>query len=267
MHGDVGQCGTFAPWAAADSELFAVVSQEAARVASEEATTLKQSKNRSSTSLTCQGRGRMGSCSSSTCASGKSGKPALPLRRVVLPRTIGHKLCKAAQTGEESRRNGRGDAGTPVLSGVRPRVGRVLDGCNQPTGVVKHVPEPFPVYLSVAPHLATSHDTRELQRSSHGFVRQSAGEPQFSLRDTGKHKVEQMFPPGGFPDELCQSDLFTDGAQLFDSPRLLRHASCELKQSLQVRAVDTSTQSRRGRDPSGRSPQLRSATLESLPSV
>ena len=46
-----------------------------------------------------------------------------------------HKLCKAAieraPTGEESRRYGRGDTGTPVLSGVRPWVGRVLDGCNQ----------------------------------------------------------------------------------------------------------------------------------------
>ena len=28
MHGDVDQCGTFAPWSAADSELFAVLSQE-----------------------------------------------------------------------------------------------------------------------------------------------------------------------------------------------------------------------------------------------
>ena len=55
---------------------------------------------------------------------------------------------------------------------------------------------------------------RELQRSSHGFVVGNQRENHsFHLKDTGKHYVEQMFPPGGFPDELCQSDLFASGAQ------------------------------------------------------
>ena len=36
----------------------------------------------------------------------------------------------------------------------------------------------------------------------------------FHHRDTGKHKVEQMFPPGGFLDELCQSNLFAGSTAL-----------------------------------------------------
>ena len=122
------KCGTFAPWAAADSELFAVLSLEAARVASAEATTRKQSKNRSNTGLTCQGRGRMGSCSSSTsakrsrtdqsaCGSCKSGKPALPLWRLVLPRAeSGH--CRHGPASHRSPRRVH-------------KLGRVLDSYSQ----------------------------------------------------------------------------------------------------------------------------------------
>ena len=60
---------------------------------------------------------------------------------------------------------------------------------------------------------------RELQRSNHGFVVGNQRENlSFHLKDAGKHKVEQKFSSSGFSDELCQTDLFADGAQFFAFP-------------------------------------------------
>ena len=44
------------------------------------------------------------------------------------------------------------------------------------------------------------------------------GDPQFSSQEHWKAQGRADVHPGGFPDELCQSDLFAEGAQHFALP-------------------------------------------------
>ena len=160
MHSDADQCRPSATRSAPDAELLAVLSAEAARVASEETQTRKQSASRSCAGVTNQNRGRMeagsqttrrkrAGASSSTPFSGESGWSASPLRRVVRPRAeLSHRSYGPMVHGHAQRfpgllenvagraevrvgRDGGGDAGTPLLSRVWSRSWRLPDGSNQ----------------------------------------------------------------------------------------------------------------------------------------
>ena len=84
MHSDIDQCGTTTAGSSPDSELFAVLSAEAARVAGEETQSRKLSRVRSCAGTEACPRTTRGK-RSSRC-SGESGLSALPRQQVVLPR-------------------------------------------------------------------------------------------------------------------------------------------------------------------------------------
>ena len=158
---DADQCGPSATWSAPDSELLVVLSAKAVRVASEEAKARKRSRSRSCAGVADQSRGRMEtgpkstrrkrtSTNSSPRCSGKPGLPAPPLRRVVLRGEPSHRSHGSSLHGHAQRvsglcendagrgkvvakvgRDGGGDAGTLVLSRLRSRSMRLLDGSSQ----------------------------------------------------------------------------------------------------------------------------------------
>ena len=117
MHHDVDQCGPSATGSAPDSELLADLSAEAARVASEEAQTRKHSRVHSCAGVADQSRGwmetgpkstrrkRVCTNSSPRCSS-KSGLPAPPLRRVILPRAEPSHSHGSAPHGHAQRVSG-----------------------------------------------------------------------------------------------------------------------------------------------------------------
>ena len=150
----------------------------------------------------------------------------------------------------------------PRASSIRGPFGG--NSCGQtfqviPTGVVEHAPEPFPVCLSVPPHVASSHDMRwhpELQRSSLGFVVPASSTPApcprllFATLVTSRRRVhdqrhrEALSSPGLLVSRLHLGPLCTrsdsrsvQSSCSFASSSLAERIQLLLKIGLLLRAI------------------------------